>query len=121
MAVVTKPLSLSEYDRGIVKVMCNATPWGGGEEGMTARLALENTLSLGALMKRGDKFLIDKLGRKAVAYRLTPMAVELLVSILCGSGGAPIPSVARPSAELVQRIRRQCPRPTQAAAVPVRS
>ncbi len=104
-------LSLSEYDRGIVLLMSKAVPWSGGEDAMTARLAAETALKLSALAKRGPDFPVDKLDRKPVPYKLPRPHVEVLIHTLCGGGGAPSPEVGPIVAELVGRIRRQCPRP----------
>lgn len=107
-------VSLSEYDRGVCKIMCDAVPWAGGEEGMAARLSLEHVLKIGDLNSRGDNFPIEKLDRKAVPYKITPLAVELLVAILCGGGGAPSPAIGRVAASVVARIRKQAPKPKAA-------
>lgn len=104
---------LSEFDRGVAKVMLDSVPWAGGEDGMTMRLSLEDDIKVTVLGKdRPADFPLGKLSRQTAKYTLSPAQVELLVSILAGGGGSPSSQVGRVAAELIGRIRKQCPRKT---------
>jgi hypothetical protein len=112
MANVTRILMLSEYDRAVAKVMLDQSHWSGGEEGMTARLAMENTLKLTDLERtRGADFPIDKLSRKEEKYKLPKLQVELLISTVSAVGH---PKFGRVAAELVVKLRKQAPAPREA-------
>lgn len=104
-------LALSDFDRGVCKIMFDSCPWSGGEDGMTMRLSLENAIKISELGKgRPADFPIDKLPKQAAKYSLPRDQIELLVSIVAGGGGAPTSQIGRVAAELIGRIRKQCPK-----------
>lgn len=101
---------LSQRDRALVKMALESVPWSGGEDGVVALYELGEAIGSKAFARLPPDTQINALDAKPCPVTITRSGVELLVSILCGGGGALKPDVGPLAAELVVRIRKQAPR-----------
>jgi hypothetical protein len=103
-------IMLSQRDRALAKISLDSVPWQGGEDGVTALYELLGVIGAKDFDNLPADTAIKSLDSRPVAVTMSRPQVELLIAVLCGGGRALTPDVGKTAAELVVRLRKQCPR-----------